>query len=87
LQDAKGPASDSSGTVTQGGKSLSTRKGSAKTEGRSVPTHERIRLDAAAHPERSYREHIEASREIAGEQYREDLRRIAERERANRGDR
>ncbi len=29
---------------TQGGKSLSTRKGNAKTEGRSVPTHEKIRL-------------------------------------------
>jgi hypothetical protein len=30
-------------TTTQGGKSLSTRKGSAKTEGRSVPTQEKIR--------------------------------------------
>ncbi len=84
MKDAKGPASDSSGTVTQGGKSLSTGKGNPKTEGRSVPTHERIRLDAAAHPERSYSEHIEAARDIAGEQYREDLRRIRERERANR---
>jgi hypothetical protein len=43
LQDAKGPASDSSGTVTQGGKSLSTGKGNAKTEGRSVPDHEKLR--------------------------------------------
>jgi hypothetical protein len=45
------------------------------------PDHERIRLDAAAHPERSYREHVEAAREIAGRTYREDLRRIQERER------
>ncbi len=41
-----------------------------------VPDHERIRLDAAAHPERSYREHIEAARAILGEQYLEDLRRV-----------
>jgi hypothetical protein len=52
----------------------------------SVPDHERIRRDAAAHPERTYNEHVRAAREIAGETYREDLRRIAERERANRGD-
>jgi hypothetical protein len=45
-----------------------------------VPDHERIRLDAAANPQRSYREHIEAAREIAGEAYREDLRRIQRRE-------
>ncbi len=51
-----------------------------------VPGHERIRLDAAANPQRSYHEHVRAAREIAGETYREDLRRIAERERANRGD-
>ena len=73
--------------MTQGGKSLSTRKGSAKTEGRSVPTHERIRLDAAAHPERSYSEHIEASRAILGEEYIETLRRVQARESANGGDR
>jgi len=42
----------------------------------SVPDHELIRLDAAAHPERSYSEHVAASRAILGEQYREDLRRI-----------
>jgi len=52
-----------------------------------VADHELIRLDAAANPQRSYRQHIEAAREIAGETYREDLRRIAEREQANRGDR
>ncbi len=59
---------------------------SATRTGRSVPTHERIRLDAAAHPERSYSEHVAASRAILGEQYQEDLRRVQERERANRGD-
>jgi hypothetical protein len=53
----------------------------------SVPTHERIRLEAAAHPERSYSEHVEASRAILGEQYLDDLRRIQAREQANRGDR
>ncbi len=52
-----------------------------------LPTHERIRLDAAAHPERTYSEHVAASRAILGEQYQEDLRRIAGRERANRGGR
>ncbi len=51
----------------------------------SVPDHELIRLDAAAHPERSYREHVEASRAIAGRTYVEDLSRIQAR--ANRGDR
>ena len=43
----------------------------------SVPDHELIRLDAAAHPERTHSEHVEASREIAGRTYREDLRRIS----------
>ncbi len=43
----------------------------------SVPDHELIRLDARRHPERSYREHVEASREIAGRTYLEDLRRIS----------
>ncbi len=43
----------------------------------SVPDHELIRLDAAANPQRSYREHVEASREIAGETYRRDLSRIS----------
>ena len=49
----------------------------ARRRGQSrVPDHERIRLDARLHPERSYREHIEASRAIAGRTYVEDLRRI-----------
>jgi hypothetical protein len=42
-----------------------------------LPDHELIRLDARRHPERSYREHIEASRDICGETYVEDLRRIS----------
>ena len=55
-------------------------KHSATRSGRSVPDHERIRLDAAAHPERSYNEHVEAARAIAGQTYVEDLRRIQRRE-------
>lgn len=43
----------------------------------SVPDHERIRLGAASHPERTYSEHVEAAREIAGETYVEDLSRIS----------
>ena len=46
----------------------------------SVPDHELIRLDARRHPERSYREHVEAARAIAGRTYVEDLRRIQRRE-------
>ncbi len=41
-----------------------------------VPDHELIREDARLHPERSYSEHVEASMEIAGRTYVEDLRRI-----------
>ena len=41
-----------------------------------VPDHELIRLDAAANPRRSYREHVEAARAICGETYVGDLRRI-----------
>jgi len=48
-----------------------------------LPDHELIRLDAAAHPERSYSEHVAASRTILGEQYREDLRRIQRSSAAN----
>jgi hypothetical protein len=33
--------------------------------------------DAAAHPERTHGEHVEAAREIAGRTYVEDLRRIS----------
>jgi len=42
-----------------------------------LPDHELIRLDAAAHPERTHAEHVQAAREIAGRTYREDLRRIS----------
>jgi hypothetical protein len=52
-----------------------------------LPDHELIRRDAAAHPERSYNEHIRAAREIAGRTYIEDLRRVLAREGANGGDR
>ncbi len=45
-----------------------------------LPDHELIRRDAAAHPERTYNEHVQAAREIAGETYREDLRRIQRRQ-------
>ncbi len=50
----------------------------AKRRGQSrVPDHELIRRDARQHPERSYREHVQASRDICGETYVEDLRRIS----------
>jgi hypothetical protein len=49
-----------------------------------LPDHELIRLDAVAHPERSYSEHVEAARVIAGRTYVEDLRRIQGRERGSR---
>jgi hypothetical protein len=42
-----------------------------------APDHELIRRDAAAHPERSYAEHVEAAREIAGRTYLQDLLRIS----------
>ncbi len=42
-----------------------------------LPDHELIRLAAAAHPERSHRDHEAAARRIAGETYRRDLSRIS----------
>jgi hypothetical protein len=42
-----------------------------------VPDHELIRLDAAAHPERTPSEHEAAARSIAGRTYVEDLQRIS----------
>jgi hypothetical protein len=42
-----------------------------------LPDHELIRLDAAAHPERTPSEHEAAARGIAGRTYLEDLRRIS----------
>ncbi len=59
----------------------------AKREGQPLPVHELIRLDAAAHPERTYSEHVAASRAILGAEYIETLRRIQAREGATRGDR
>jgi hypothetical protein len=44
---------------------------------RSDPHGQLIRLDAAAHPERTHSEHVEAAREIAGRTYVEDIRRIS----------
>ncbi len=41
-----------------------------------APDHELIRLDAAEHPERSYREHIEAARRIAAPSYRAEIHRL-----------
>ena len=52
----------------------------AKKRGATVPRlpdHELIRLDAAAHPERTYSEHEAAARTIVGRTYVEDLRRIS----------
>jgi len=48
----------------------------SKSSASRVPDHELIRRDAAAHPERTYSEHVEAARRIAAKSYREDLRRI-----------
>ena len=48
-----------------------------KDPARRLPDHELIRLDAAAHPERTPSEHEAAAREIAGRTYLEDLRRIS----------
>jgi hypothetical protein len=42
-----------------------------------LPDHELIRLDAAAHPERTHAEHVQAAREIAGRTYVEDFRRVS----------
>lgn len=36
----------------------------------------RIRLDAAAHPERTYREQIEAAERLAAEEYRRETRKL-----------
>jgi len=39
-----------------------------------IPDHELIRLDAAAHPERTYSEHEAAARSIAAVSYRGEIR-------------
>ncbi len=38
--------------------------------------HRRILKDAREHPERTYREHVEAAERIAAESYREETRRL-----------
>jgi hypothetical protein len=48
-----------------------------KSSAPRVPDHELIRQDAAAHPERTPSEHVEAARSIAGRTYVEDLRRVS----------
>ena len=45
------------------------------SEAHELDVDERIRHDAAEHPERSYREHVAAER-IAAESYREEVRRM-----------
>ncbi len=50
----------------------------ARRRGQSrVPDHELIREDARRHEARSYREHVQASRDIVGPTYVADLRRIS----------
>ncbi len=49
----------------------------SKSSAPRLPDHELIRLDAAAHPERSYSEHEAVARSIAGKTYRRDLSRIS----------
>lgn len=39
-----------------------------------VTVEEAIRLDAAAHSERTYSEHVAAAEEIAAEEYRREIR-------------
>ncbi len=46
----------------------------------TVPDHERIRLDATGHPERTPSEHEDAARRIAARSYIEDMRRVQRRE-------
>ena len=52
---------------------MTTSKNTAPTA--KVPDHELIRLDAAAHPERTPSQHEDAARRIAARTYVEDLRR------------
>ncbi|MGF1472406.1 MAG: hypothetical protein ACFB50_11805 [Rubrobacteraceae bacterium] len=42
--------------------------------GAGVSVDEAIRLDAVAHPERTYREHVVAAEEIAAAEYRAEIR-------------
>lgn len=42
--------------------------------GTEVTVDEAIRLDATAHPERTYSEHVAAAEEIAANEYRREIR-------------
>lgn len=37
---------------------------------------EAIRLDAAANPERTYRQHVDAAERLAANEYREEIRKL-----------
>ncbi len=50
-----------------------------KSSAPRLSDHELIRRDAAANPHRTYNEHVEAAREIAGRTFVEDLSRIQRR--------
>ncbi len=55
---------------------MATAKDSASAHPSRDDVGERIRRDAAAHPERTYREHVAAAEEIAAEEYRAEIRRM-----------
>ena len=56
---------------------IAYRSRTTKDPAPRLPDHELIRLDAAAHPERTPSEHEAAARTIAGRTLVEDLRRIS----------
>ena len=49
----------------------------SKSSASRTPAHELISRDAAAHPERTHSERIEAALRIAAPEYREQLARIS----------
>ncbi len=55
---------------------ITHRSRTTKTPAPRLPDHELIRLDAAARPEQTHDQHVEAAREMAGRTYVDDLRRI-----------
>ncbi len=57
------------------GVTVDERKSSAR-RGIHRDVDERIRFDAAAHPQRTPSEHVEAARRDAAESYREEIRRL-----------
>jgi hypothetical protein len=48
----------------------------SKSSAPKLPDHEAIRIDAAAHPERTPSEHIEAAERLAAKEYRFSTRRL-----------